>query len=58
VKTILLGLMIGLLAAYPHLAVPLAAGAHWLAAQPLLWAFTAGAIARPRLALRAPWRLR
>jgi hypothetical protein len=52
VKTLLLGLLLGLLAAYPHLAEPLATGVHWLAAQPLLWAFGAGAAARPRLARR------
>lgn len=51
-KTVPFGLLLGLLAAFPHLTMPLADTARWLAVQPLLWAFTAGAITRPRLARR------
>jgi hypothetical protein len=51
---VLLGLVLGLLAAFPTLgatvaAVTAAAGV-WLAAQPLLWAFAAGAFLRPHIA--------
>jgi hypothetical protein len=53
VKTILLGLLLGLLAVYPHLATAAAAPAmSWLVGQPIAWAFTAGILARPRIARR------
>lgn len=51
-KTILLGLLLGLLAAFPHLALPLAAGTHWITLQPIAWAFTAGLLTRPHIARR------
>lgn len=51
-KTLLLGLLLGVLAAFPHLAAPLVPAARAIAMQPLLWAFAAGLIARPRLARR------
>lgn len=54
-KTILLGLLLGLLAAFPHLVLPLVVeGLH--SVEPLGWAFVAGLIARPRLARRIPRR--
>jgi hypothetical protein len=56
VKHLLLGLLLGLVAVFPHLAGQGAAlippAAVWAAGQPLLWAFVAGAIARPRIARR------
>jgi hypothetical protein len=56
VKTILLGVLLGLVAAFPHLAgqgaAPAGTAAHWVAAQPLLWAFAAGLLARPWIARR------
>lgn len=53
---VILGLMLGLLVAFPALALPVVSAAHWLALQPLVWAFVAGAIARPRIARRLPRR--
>jgi len=53
-KTVLLGLLLGVLAAFPNLAVPLADTVRWFAVQPLLWAFCAGVVARPRLVRRLP----
>lgn len=47
--TVLLGLLLGLVVAFPALAVPVASVAHWLALQPLVWAFVAGLAARPRI---------
>lgn len=59
---VILGLMLGLLVAFPHLALPVVSVAHWLALQPLAWAFCAGVVARPRIARRlrtlAPGRAR
>jgi hypothetical protein len=53
VKALLLGLLLGLLAAYPHLAVAAAVPAlAWLLGQPVVWAFAAGLIARPCTARR------
>lgn len=51
-KTVLLGLLLGVLAAYPHLAVPAVPVVRALATQPLLWAFCAGLAARPRITRR------
>lgn len=55
-KHLILGLLLGLVAAFPHLAVqgaaPVEAAARWLLAQPALWAFAAGTIVRPRLTRR------
>lgn len=55
--TVLLGILLGLLAAFPHLAVPVVSAAQWLALQPFVWAFAAGVITRPRIARRLPRRL-
>jgi hypothetical protein len=52
VKTLVLGLLLGVLVAFPHLLQPLIPLAQEAARQPLLWAFTAGALARPRIARR------
>jgi hypothetical protein len=56
VKALVLGVLLGLVAVFPHLAgqgaALIALAAHWVAAQPLVWAFAAGVIARPRLARR------
>jgi hypothetical protein len=57
VKSIVLGLLLGVLVAYPHLLLPVATLAQHLAAQPLLWSFVAGVIARPRIARRLTRRL-
>lgn len=61
-KWVLLGVLLGLCAAFPHAAgqgaAPILAAARWTAVQPLLWAFCAGIVARPRLARRFPRRLR
>lgn len=54
--TVALGVLLGLLAAFPHLALPVVAAAHWIALQPLVWAFAAGVIARPRMAQHLPRR--
>lgn len=56
--TVFLGILLGLLAAFPALALPVASAAHWLVLQPLVWAFAAGVIARPRVAQHLPRRLR
>lgn len=57
-----LGLLLGLLVAFPPLAVLLGhlvlAVAVWAAGQPAAWAFVAGMVARPHLARRTPWRVR
>jgi hypothetical protein len=63
VKHVVFGVLLGLCAAFPHLAgqgaAPLALAARWVACQPLAWAFTAGAVAGPRIARRTfrrpPW---
>jgi hypothetical protein len=63
VKHVIAGVLLGLCAAFPHLAgrdaVPLAPAALWVAAQPLVWAFVAGAVVGPRLVRavfrRLPW---
>jgi hypothetical protein len=56
VKHLVLGVLLGLVAAFPALAgrgtAPIETAAHWVAAQPLLWAFAAGVITRPRIARR------
>lgn len=61
-RWVLLGVLLGLCAAFPHAAgqgaAPVLAAGHWLAGQPLLWAFCAGIVARPHLARRIPRRLR
>lgn len=55
-KYIALGLLLGLFAAFPHLAVLAAAPAVtaglWTAGQPAAWAFLAGLTARTRLPRR------
>lgn len=51
-KTLILGLLLGVLAAFPHLLQPLIPMTQEAAHQPLLWAFTAGALTRPRIARR------
>lgn len=55
-KHLVLGLLLGLVAVFPHLAGQGAAlipsAASWAAGQPLLWAFAAGVIARPWIARR------
>lgn len=55
-RHLILGLLLAALVLHPGLALllaaPLGAAALWLLAQPLLWAFTAGAITRPHLARR------
>jgi hypothetical protein len=52
-RTVLLGLLLALLVAYPHLAVAAAVPAiAWLAGQPIVWAFAAGLLARPRITRR------
>lgn len=56
-KTVLFGLLLGLLAAFPHLAVPLVDAGRVLAVQPLVWAFCAGAVTGPRIVRRLPRRL-
>jgi hypothetical protein len=56
-KTLLLGLLLGLLAAFPHLAAPLVAAGLSLAVQPLVWAFCAGLVARPHIARRFSRRI-
>ncbi|MFJ5608005.1 hypothetical protein ACIQCJ_01180 [Streptomyces sp. NPDC093221] len=52
-RHIVLGALLGLALAFPHLAGqgadPAATAAHWVACQPVLWAFTAGLLARPRI---------
>lgn len=51
-----LGILLGLMAAFPALGTAvlglLGAAAVTVAAQPVVWAFTAGLLARPRLARR------
>jgi hypothetical protein len=51
-RSVILGLLLGLLLAYPHLLLPLVPLARTAVGQPLLWAFAAGVIARPRIARR------
>lgn len=55
-KTLLLGVLLGLCVAFPHLAgqgaALIASAAVWAAGQPVVWAFAAGLLARPRLARR------
>jgi hypothetical protein len=63
VKTALAGVLLGLVAAFPHLAgqgaAPLVPVVLWAASQPIVWAFTAGALVGPRTARallrRFPW---
>lgn len=61
-KTVLFGVLLGLVAAFPALAgqgaAPIASAGLWLAAQPLLWVFALGFAARPRLARHIYRRLR
>lgn len=61
-RYVLLGLLLGLAIAFPHLALlaaaPLGTAALWLAGQPIAWAFAAGLAARPRIARRLSRRLR
>lgn len=61
-RYVLLGLLFGLLVLFPHLALLAALCVRytvvWLAGQPTVWAFAAGAIARPRIARHVPRRLR
>jgi hypothetical protein len=56
--TVFLGVLLGLLVAFPALAEPITTVAHWLVLQPLVWAFATGVIARPRIAQHLPRRLR
>lgn len=49
---ILLGLLIAALALHPAAASAAAPAARWLAAQPLIWGFLAGAVTRPHLGRR------
>lgn len=51
-RTVVAGLLLGVLAAFPALAAPVVPAVRSLAAQPLLWAFCAGLIAGPRLSRR------
>lgn len=55
-RIVVLGLLLGLLAAFPALSLPLlAAGGHaarLLAAQPVVWAFAAGVVTGPRILRR------
>lgn len=55
-KYVVLGLLLGLLVAFPPLAVQLGhlalAAAVWAAGQPAVWAFALGLLARPRIARR------
>lgn len=60
-RIVFAGLLLGLLAAFPHLSLPLLAaaghGARALAVQPVCWAFAAGVVVGPRIARRLPRRL-
>lgn len=55
-KHLLFGVLLGLSVVFPHLAgqgaALIPAAAAWAAEQPLLWAFAAGLLARPRIARR------
>lgn len=55
-KHLLLGVLLGLCAAFPHLAgqgaAPIESAARWVAVQPAVWVFAAGFFARPHLARR------
>lgn len=55
-RYVALGLLLAAIVLYPHLAVlaaaPLGTAALWMAGQPIVWAFAAGLIARPRIARR------
>lgn len=61
-RTVLAGLLLALLAAYPHLAltaaVPAGYALRWLVAQPTVWALAVGLYARPHLARRLIRRAR
>ncbi|MFF7192681.1 hypothetical protein ACFZAM_03050 [Streptomyces sp. NPDC008079] len=53
-RHIVLGALLGLAPAFPHLAAgqgadPAATAARWVACQPVLWALVAGLLARPRI---------
>ena len=58
-KWTLLGILLGILAAYPQLAAlataALGAGLVWAASSPPVLAFAAGLLARPALARRMRW---
>ncbi|MFF7192673.1 hypothetical protein ACFZAM_03005 [Streptomyces sp. NPDC008079] len=51
-KHIVLGVLLGLCGAFPHLAqqgaAPLGTAALWATAQPVVWLLLAAAVARPR----------
>jgi succinate dehydrogenase/fumarate reductase flavoprotein subunit len=55
-KHVVLGLLLAVCVLFPHLfalaAAPLGSTALRLAVQPLVWAFVAGLVARPRIARR------
>lgn len=51
-RSVVCGLLLAVLVAFPHLLLPLVPLAQDAAVQPLLWAFAAGIIARPRIARR------
>ena len=61
-KHLILGVLLGLVAAFPHLAgqgaAPIETAAHWVAAQPLVWAFAAGLLARTHPVRRLARRFR
>lgn len=61
-KHLLFGILLGLLAAYPHLAMqgaaPIEAAARCALGLPIVWAFAAGLLARPRVARLLPRRTR
>jgi fructose-specific phosphotransferase system IIC component len=52
-RAVIVGLVLGLLAAFPSLGAPVLALASaaglWLVAQPFVWAFAAGAFLRPHI---------
>lgn len=49
-RHVLLGVLLGLVAVFPHLAgrgaAPIESAALWVASQPIVWAFTAGLLTR------------
>jgi len=51
-KALILGLLLAALVVHPQLATAAAPILVWAAAQPAVWAFVAGAVARPHLARR------
>jgi hypothetical protein len=55
--TVILGVLLGLLVAFPSPAEPVGTAARRLPTQPVVRAFAAGIIARPRIARRLPRRL-